>query len=1461
MGYVHLHNHTEYSKLDGLTRIDRVPQKAKELGQNAVASTDHGDMRGAFMFQKAALKAGIKAIHGCEFYLAFGSRFEKNFEVVPNDDDTVSDDDGGKEKRKYFMHLTVLARTKQGFKNLVKVHNGTYDIRADGASANWNKPRMDFDLLKQFGEGLIVLTGCLGGPVAGPLARAAKLDETIEELAHTHEVINMFTGLDRELTQEEAAKLSKAQNLAGQSASEDLWRSQSAELRAQARANLNTIIDAVGRDNVYIEVMYHRIGAERRALVELIALSEETGIPLVATNDCHYENEDDHTHHDGFLAVGVKKSLDDPDRFKFNGTETYFMRSEEQMLNVLGNHPEEYIATAWRTAVANSQVIADRCEEQTLVIPKSDEYHLPKFPLPDGFTTAEEYLGHLVDDGAKWRYGETYSQLRPDVVDRLKEELRVINLMGFPDYFLIVQDLVRWARSDYTPEDWVASDGGVLPMPETRERKKPILVGPGRGSAAGAAVSFVTGIVNICPLRYHLLFERFLEEGRAGMPDIDLDFERDRRQEVFRFIVVRWGKENVAHIGSTNYALTKAAIKDAARILKPSNDFKAGAEIQALGNKLANLVPERYTFEQLDNANDQAGDKFRELVADEGERADLILDRARAFEGIAKAASIHPCGFIISPIPLDELVPMRVDSNDDESARIITWSDKACESMGLLKMDILGIQNLDIISKAFDGIARNQGVELSMDTIPDPDDSSNEKVRNAYQLLSRGDTTGVFQSESGGMRGVFRDVQPEDLNDLSAVIALFRPGPLTAGVPDLYAARKHGRQKVDYTQFTRDKTEQEWLDSVLSTTFGLFVFQEQLMRLGTVIAGFDAAQRSTLRRAVGKKDANEMAKVGEMLVAGAEEEFLDEEGNVISPSFTVETAKRFFELAKGSASYLFNASHSAAYAQLAYVTAFLKANWPVEYGAAILATSDKSDKRISALQDLRSAGITVDAPSINHSVDDTSAVGDKVVIGLKEIKNVGSVGSHIFAEREANGPYASMADVMNRVQIPGDNKSGTQKISVSAMQALVEAGAFDEFGPRLGQLVILRAVRDSDRVEPVDAEWTVLERSARQRALIGIAVGLHPIIHHAEYLSQWRAPVYDPDGNRAGNSLTPLRAAVTEASETSDPYSPTTGGIVAGWEEKAFSGGRRAIMQLESPSATVETMIWDRTLSALMRTNRVPQIGDLIAVSGRMKIKTTTLGETSDDEMAETITVPSLSLTEMFPIPDPDTTTWNLPNPGFDVASIFEELQGIDVAARRKAERAAAKAAGGGTATITKPARAAKITPALPEVDALFNDAPATIDWDDSAPAAMDIEEAIDFDDEPAGNLTGSASSPSVISRQRHVGWRHRRAQGLPVILAGDKNTLGTPSTAAVGAPFLAGTVRYMVTRTGEKIIVDEIKAKSATRLKSEEYAPVHALMAKLEALETLPEGEPCNDPGFDGWRIFNINDLDLGAA
>lgn len=1615
-------------------------------------------------------------LHNCEIYMSIGSRFEKNFTWVDRNDDADADTENTKtaKKKKIYEHLTLLARNEAGWKSLLALHNKAED-------SYWMKPRIDFPLLKEHGEGLIILSGCLGGPVAGPLSRAAASEQAAAEAT--------AAGIKAtEAGDDDAAALFAA------TAQDCLAKA--AEFDAEARSGLNQMIDAVGKDNVFLEIMYHGIGAERDVLNRIRALSTETGIPLVATNDCHYEHAEDTTAHEGFLAVGSGKTLDDPARFKFNGS-GYYIKSEEEMLAVV---PRSW----WAEACAQTQVIADMCDEQVIPTPHQ---RLPKFPVPAEFADSDAYLKHLSKEGAVERYGydrETQERipLSIEVKERLKVELDIIAEMGFPDYFLIVWDLINWCRSD-APVEY---DNPNAP------RKKPILVGPGRGSAAGSAVSYCLQIVGIDPLENHLLFERFLEPGRAGMPDIDVDFEMLRRPEVFAYAGYRWGKGNVARIGTFGVALSKAAIQDAARILKPSTPpqeikdaaeacFKAGnrgegaallkdankavderaSHMLRLGKRLSELVPasgeKAYTLTALEDTSDAAGEAFRELVAAEGQDAQDILELAKSFEGVIKGESIHACGFVISPEPLDDLVPLRYASHaadaDPAAPRVICWDGPEVEDYGFLKMDILGLMNLDIVSSTLANIEMTTGEVVTMDSIPHADTQGDSKVQAAYDLIAAGRTAGVFQMESPGMIKIAQDVVPASLTDLSAIVALFRPGPLAAKVPDRYAARKNGLEEVDYNQFTSDPVEQEWIASVLGETYGVFCvaegervysatrsamvpiedllvgelvqgvdaygvhrlapvtahartghrqvfqlnladgknirltddhsvlthrgwvkvadlrpsdtvatpwsllsdadgvealsadegrllgyllgdgslasgsrssftnkdelihaefnrcvasvfpgyagnrlprsihsvivgserqgglggskagkplewlrglglkqgnggchsrekfipaqwltqlgepawslvgalwdcdgtvglkvaayktiskqlcedlafillrlgyatsvtttayqnptgvreiayhlgvvdverfkgeiapylrseskiaacadlsghgtnnrtrgswveasyvreivresagtlgtairnagipkgglrfcdfaghemvaklaastgskelqalggsrwvrirgieadgyedvydisvegissfvaegivvhncFQESLMRLGTVIAGFDASQRSVLRKAVGKKDAKKMAEVGQMLAAGAEQEFFDEDGVMISPKFSAKTAAHMFELMKGSASYLFNASHSAAYAHLAYVTAYLKANWPVEYSASILSVVDtnKPEKRLTALQSLRADDITVLAPDVNASRARTAPVNGNVQMGLAEVKDVGSVGHHIVTEREKNGPFKDLHDLMTRVITPGKNGGYDAKLASGAVQGLIEAGALDVFGPRLGLLMTMRAAHKG-AITPVEAAWNDVEMSTRQRFRLGVSLGIHPLTSMKDELKTWRTPVYDElTGDSMGRSLTPLHKISDR-----DGASVLTVGVVSMWEEKGYSGGRRANFALESSTDAINGVVWDRTLSALRRQGTVPKVGDVVAVSGRVKVRATVVGD-EETGTQDTITTKELNISEIWPINTGAAPEISLPENVFDFAASYKKLRTV----------------------------------------------------------------------------------------------------------------------------------------------------------------------------------------------------------
>ncbi|XKH58647.1 DNA polymerase III subunit alpha (plasmid) [Citricoccus nitrophenolicus] len=1381
--FTHLHVHTEHSALDGLINAKKLPGLISSLGMSACAITDHGSLTGTLRFHEAALKAGIKPVIGMEAYMAIGSRFERNTEVVESNDDNVSDADEGKEKSKKYQHLTVLATGPEGWKNLLALHNKAED-------SFWYRPRIDFELLDEHSEGIIALTGCLAGPVAGPLSRAGKADaefrqngpdeDWIRRVQENDEKIQAIAdaqrarGEDAEHPEEEYVQLREllsnmANGLVSHSQSEAHAKREM--YREQAMEGLDKLIAAVGRDNVFLEVMFHSIGAEMHAFREIRRLSKETGIPMVVTNDCHYTHEGDDVAHDHFLAVGTGKSLDEDDRFRFNGTPDYYVKSAEQMHGLLETVTSNAEAIAdWKQACANTKLVVDKIADRT--IPEG-KMRLPKFPVPEGHTE-QSWFHKLVLDGAKERWADENGKLPAAVKERLRTEEDIITTMGFPAYFLIVADVINWARSDYTPADWIALQAGGT-VPEGRELKKPILVGPGRGSAAGSACSYALGIVGVDPLRFGLLFERFLEPGRAGMPDIDVDFERDRRDEVLAYLQIRWGRENVAHLGTIGSNKTKATLKDAARILKPTqpdDDTRAevaalreegrnteaskmmrnamfevtrlAGEFQATGNRLASLAPSEgagsMPLAQIMKLRDSSTEAFHSLV-DSSEIAQRIVETALPLEGLSKAEGIHACGFIISPEPLDELVPMRHASHkqgaDPNAPRVITWEGGECDDYGLLKMDVLGLMNLDIAHQAMDLIQSTTGRTITLDTIPDPEDHSDPVVGKAFHLLSAGDTDGVFQLESSGMKQTAQAVKPEDLEDVSALVALYRPGPMSAGMDDDYAKRKNGLAPVTYTAFTNDPEETKWIASVFGQTYGLAIYQETIMRLGTVVAGFDAAQKSKLRKAMGKKIQAVMDQVHEMWNEGAGKEFHDEEGNLISPVFSEATANRLWDFIAGAASYLFNKSHSVAYGYLAYVTAYLKAGWPAEYGAAILSVvgKGKDEKRLATLQSLRAQGIDVLPPDVNTGDAGTSVVDGKIVLGMAEIKGVGSIAHFIVAEREKNGPFTSLTDLTGRV-IDDDRKH----ITTSALAALAEAGALDCLpGSRLAQSMASKGALLGAE-PPTGWTWSALEESRRQRQRIGVALGTHPVDLASDLLDA----LDTPGENDSWDARPSADWCHIEDIRGRDRSHVGTVGVVQAWTEKPYSKGRRVNFTLEGRESSISGVGWNEVVKKLASSGDTPQVGDLVRVHGRLQVRTVELEMEGEDgsTSTETLTVREIVADDIEIIPTgddviaPDGSTGHS-EAGFAQAWRTAQQVGLTLAENRAAAKQAARAEKAAARKSTSSARSPRgTTPAATKV--------ATTEDEDTvragSVAVLDPEDVI-------GDLSDDFAAPVVPGR------------------------------------------------------------------------------------------------------------------
>ncbi|WKZ27425.1 MAG: DNA polymerase III subunit alpha [Candidatus Paceibacterota bacterium] len=975
MRFTHLHTHSHYSLLDGLSKVDAIVSRVKEAGMDSVAITDHGVMYGAIEFYKKATKAGIKPIIGCEMYITSGSRHDKR----PGIDD-----------QRY--HLILLAETNEGYRNLMKL------VTAAHLEGFYYKPRIDKEILRQHSKGLIGLSACL----AGEISRA-------------------LTGNDY------PAACAKAREY------EDIF----------------------GKGNFFIELQQHTsIPDQNMVTPQLVRLARELDIPMVATQDSHYTHHHDQEAHDILLAVQTGNKLDDKDRFSMNQDDFSLLTVEEMREKFLPLGED-----VMHEAFENTARIADRCS-LTIEIGKTQ---LPSFPLPTGHTDAFAYLTELVAQGVKRRFGETE---RVDVTERIAYEMGVIKETGFASYFLIVQDFVNWAK------------------------RQGIIVGPGRGSAAGSLVAYVLNITNIDPLHYSLLFERFLNPARISMPDIDLDFADHRRDEVLHYVSEKYGKDHVAQIITFGTMAARGSIRDTGRALGLSYDFcdRVAKMIpfnpNAGGDKTGQLAKALESVAELKEAYDKDPDIKR------------LIDSAAKLEGVARHASTHACAVVISPQPLTEYLPLQQGTDDGD---IITqYEMHAVEDLGLLKMDFLGLANLTIIERALSMIKERHNVSIDMDALPLDD-------AKAFKLLQEAKTTGVFQLESAGMKRYLKELRPTTIEDIIAMCALYRPGPMDL-IPD-YINRKHGRSKVTYLHPA--------LEPILKNTYGIMVYQEQLMAAVRALAGFSLAEADIMRKAVGKKIKS--------LLDEQEGKFKDGCARVGTPKDVAET---FWGLVEPFNRYAFNRSHAACYAVIAYQTAYLKANFPAEFMASFMNSETGDVERIAFLIDeCRSMKIEVLPPDINQSGERFAVVSDSpaaIRFGLTAIKNVGEHAVQaLIAERAKNGPFTSVADFVTRIPSKDLNKK--------SLESLIKSGALDAFGERGALLAsmdnLLSYARDHQKnassgqvslfgehtatalppVSLVKAEpATTWSRLSWEKELLGLYVSEHPLDSFKTQLAQER---------------------------------------------------------------------------------------------------------------------------------------------------------------------------------------------------------------------------------------------------------------------------------------------------------------------------------------------------------------------
>lgn len=873
--YVPLHLHSEYSLLDGAIKVKALCQFAKENNMPAVAITDHGVMYSAIEFYRTAKEIGVKAIVGCEFYVHDGDIHEKNAQHNP------------------LYHLVLLAKDKEGYMNLVKL------VSIAHCEGMYYKPRINFELLQKYHQGLICSSACLGGEVLQNLLK------------------NDYEG---------------------------------------AKAAAKRYKDLFGED-YYIELQDHGLEEQKRTNPDLIRIAKELDIKMIITNDSHYLKKEDADWHDTLLCLQTNALKSDENRFHFPNNEFYVKTPVE-----LRDSFKWMESDLFDECIKNTVDIADKCH----LIMEMGKSPLPHYEVPAGHTV-ESYLDYVVHEGLKERYGE----VPPEIEERVKYELGIIEQMGFSAYFLITWDFVHFAKTHGIP------------------------VGPGRGSAAGSVVAYALKITELDPIKHHLLFERFLNPERYSMPDVDIDFCIERRGEVIDYVAQKYGADKVCQIITFGTYAAKAAMKGVARVF----DIP-----YARSNQLASLIPNEPKA-HIDDAL-QEGMELKKLY-DEDPEVKRLVDMAKAIEGIKNNTGTHAAGVIIAHKPLNEIVPVQ----PSKDGIIVTEYPMAdLEKLGLLKMDFLGLRNLTMIHKTMKLIKLRQGIEFDVDRIPLDD-------KPTYDMLIKGDTDGVFQLESSGMKKLVKDLKPDVFEDLGALVALFRPGPLQAGMVEDFVERKHGRKEITYPHPS--------LVPVLKDTYGTIVYQEQIMQVFQVLADYTLGQADMVRRMMGKKKLDEMAQQKGKFVEGAARH-----------GMTAKDATALFEQIEKFAEYCFNRSHSAAYAFVAYQTAYLKCHYPIEYLASLLTSvSGDQEKTQLYIEEAQKNGIKVMPPDINKSYAEFTPDGNDIRFGLASIKQVGEgVVEAIIQEREENGEFKSIYDYCKRL----DSKCCNKK----TLEGLIKAGAF-----------------------------------------------------------------------------------------------------------------------------------------------------------------------------------------------------------------------------------------------------------------------------------------------------------------------------------------------------------------------------------------------------------------------------------
>ena len=1052
LAFTHLHVHTEYSLLDGSSKIKELVARAKELGMDSLAITDHGVMYGAIDFYKAANEVGIKPIIGCEVYVSPGSRFDK---------------ETGAGEDKYY-HLVLLAENNIGYSNLIKIVSKGF---VDGY---YYKPRVDYEVLETYSEGIIALSACLAGEIPKYLVRGL-YEEACKSALHYQEIF--------------------------------------------------------GKNNFFLELQDHGIPQQKLVNQQLVKMSRELGIELVATNDSHYTLAEDAGPHDVLLCIQTGMKVSDENRMRYEGGQ-FYLKSEEEMKTLFTYAPE---------AIENTHKIAERCNVSIVF----NEYKLPHYEVPEGFSSYS-YLEHLCKEGLVKRYGE----LAPTHEERLSYELGVISSMGFVDYFLIVWDFINYAKSNG------------------------IAVGPGRGSAAGSIVAYCLAITDIDPIKYNLIFERFLNPERVTMPDIDIDFCYVRRPDVIRYVMDKYGKDRVVQIVTFGTMAARGVIKDVGRALEIP---------YARTDQLAKMIPMEIGI-TIDKA--LAGDREFKALYDNDAEVKQLIDICRRLEGLPRHTSMHAAGVVIGPQAIDDFVPL---SRASDGTLTTQYTMTTIEELGLLKMDFLGLRTLTVIQNAERLVNHRPGMNFSINEI----DYNDKEV---LDMIGTGRTEGVFQLESAGMKSFMKDLKPTCLEDLIAGISLYRPGPMDF-IPR-YIKGKNDHESITYAC--------PQLEPILAPTYGCIVYQEQVMQIVRDLAGYSMGRSDMVRRAMSKKKQSVMEKERHNFIFGNSEEGVP---GCIANGIPEKVASDIYDAMMDFAKYAFNKSHAACYAYVAFQTAYLKHYYPVEFMAALMTSvMDNTGKVSKYIMECRQMGIEILPPDINLGDGDFTVGDNKIRYGLSSIKSLGRpVIEAIVKEREDNGPYSDIRDFVTRL-------SG-KEVNKRTLESLIKSGAFDGFGLNRRQMMLMYSeivdsvVKESkesiagqmslfdmfssedkpmETIPPKVEEYNLEDRLSMEKEVLGIYISGHPM---DDYKELWEKNInamcsdfeYDDE---IGNI------------KVRDTDRVVVGGIVSNIRQKLTKDGKTmAYCNIEDMTGTIEVVVFPKTYmnyrSLFYEDNKVFMMGNV----------------------------------------------------------------------------------------------------------------------------------------------------------------------------------------------------------------------------------------------------------------------------